>query len=392
MKINNIAYILRVFPGEPPFIMNEVNGIRDLGVNVIIFTVNNNKNKIVDPSWDKEIFNVFNYLSLDVIRAHIFHILKRPYKYIQLILQCNKMGGWQVFWKAIYYSYIARIHNIQHIHAHFAWDAADMAMMMSTISGISFSFTAHQSDIHRDPIRLKEKIDKAKYVLTCTNGNRDYLSAKYGNKNKIYAIYHGVDRDMFSVNMNADSKDIDIISVGRLIKVKGFDYLIEACARLKLSGLLNKCVIVGDGEEMNNLSGLVKQYGLEDKIELKGAVPYKEIIILYQRAKIFALTATVIDGAPHGIPNVIAEGMAMGLPVIAFDVPHINELIENGINGILVPDKNIDELVKSIKELLNNNEERKRLGSKAINKVSKCFDLKEQNRKILDLFNQSFIR
>jgi glycosyltransferase involved in cell wall biosynthesis len=306
------------------------------------------------------------------------------------LLRNKVFGGKKIFWEGVYYARAIKQMGIRHVHAHFAWNAADCARIINKLANIPFSLTAHQSDIHRYPQLLDEKLKEAKFILTCTKGNKEYLVSKYGEDigSKVYAIHHGIDLSQFSPDIKKMVKDIDILSIGALIKCKGFEYLIKACAEIKNHNIFRKCVIVGNGEEKANLKTLIQQLGLSDKIEIKDPVSHSEVAVLYERARSFVLSATIIDGAPHGIPNVLAEAMAMGLPVIATDIPHISELIENKKNGLLVADKDPFALADAIEEILSNEDLRSRLGEEARTKIINDFDAKKHVQKIANLFAQ----
>ncbi|MFA5197615.1 MAG: glycosyltransferase family 4 protein [Patescibacteria group bacterium] len=392
MEHKKIAYILGSFPGgTPPFIINEIKGVQKEGIEIIVCPIHKR-----DISGRDANINGIKTLYADpifspkIMMAHFYYLFRKPIIYFKLLLRNKVFGGKKIFWEGVYYARAMEKMGMRHIHAHFAWSAADCARIINKLTDIPFSLTAHQSDIHRFPERLSEKLEDAKFILTCTRGNKEYLAKKYGEKigGKISVIYHGIDLSQFSPDIRKKEKDIDILSIGSLIKCKGFEYLIEACAQIKDRGLFRKCIIVGEGEDKDSLEALIWRLGLSDKMEIKGPVSHSEVTALYERAKSFILPITIIDGAPHGVPNVLAEAMAMGLPVITTHVPHIPELIENNKNGLLVVDKNLRELADAIGEILSNENLRSRLGEEARTKIISDFDGKIFTRRIADLFLQ----
>jgi glycosyltransferase involved in cell wall biosynthesis len=385
-----IAYILGSFPGgNPPFIINEIKGLQKEGLDIVVCPIHKRGLSGRDANIDgiKALY-ADPIFSPKIIRAHFYYFFRKPGVYFKILLKNKVFGGKKIFWEGVYYARVINKIGIRHVHAHFAWNAADCARIIKRLAGVSFSMTAHQSDIHRFPERLSEKLEDAKFILTCTRGNKDYLEKKYGEKigSKISVVYHGIDVSQFSPDIRKKEKDIDILSIGSLIKYKGFEYLIKACAEVKDRRLFRKCVIVGDGEDKDSLEALIRRLGLSDKVEIKDPVSHSEIAVLYGRAKSFILPITIIDGAPHGIPNVLAEAMAMGLPVIATNVPHIPELIENNKNGLLVADKDPLELANAIGEILSNEDLRSRLGEEARTKIISDFDGKTLARRIADIF------
>lgn len=358
------------------------------GLDILVFPVHkvNGSDRKVDS---KEIKVIYAYpiFSPKIIMAHLYFILHRPLEYFRLLIRNKIFGGKKTFWEGVYYAKVIKRLQVKHIHAHFAWAATDIARIISRLTGIPFSFTAHQSDIHWLPEKLNEKIDEAKFVLTCTKGNREYLVHKYGGEvdAKIFTVYHGADIEKFLPEVGEDEKEIDILSIGNLIKVKGFEYLVKACAFLKDNNSFRKCVIVGNGEEKCNLESSIDDLNLRGKIEIWNPVSHDEVINLYKKAKIFALPVTVIDGAPHGIPNVLAEAMAMELAVVTSNISHIYELVENGKDGILVEDKDPEALAGAIDKLLSNKELRFSLGVNARKKITENFDSRKHIWKIAQL-------
>jgi glycosyltransferase involved in cell wall biosynthesis len=387
-----IAYILGSFPdGNPPFIINEIKGLIKEGIDILVFPIHkvNTGGRVVDAEGIKATYaNPIFFLK--IIMAHLYFIFYRPTEYFRLLIKNRIFGGKKVFWEGVYYAKIVKKLQIKHIHAHFAWNTADCARIIKRLTGASFSLTAHQSDIHRFPQRLDEKLMESKFVLTCTRGNKEYLGHKYGQGvgAKTFCIYHGVDLERFLFQAEENEKKIDVLSVSELVKFKGLEYLIKACAALKSNNLFRKCVIVGKGEEKHNLESLIHQMGLEDKVEIIDPVSHSEIIELYKCAKIFVLPVAIINGAPHGIPNVIAEAMASGLPVIASDVPCIPELIKNGENGFLVPEKDPEALALLINQLLFNKKIRDLIGKNANLTIKNRFDCDKEIKILKGIFER----
>src|SRR5205814_1859055 len=143
---------------------------------------------------------------------------------------------------------------------------------------------------------------------------------------------------------------------------KGFATLIEACRLLRDAGKLARCRIVGYGEEHDRLAGLISRHGLNDAVELAGKMTQDELIDLYRSASVFALPCQVAsDGDRDGIPNVLLEAMAMELAVVSTSVSGIPEVIQNGINGLLVPPGDAAALATAIGCLVDDPALRSRL-------------------------------
>lgn len=147
-----------------------------------------------------------------------------------------------------------------------------------------------------------------------------------------------------------------ITAVGRLGSEKGFYYLIKAAAILNNSAVDFKLVIVGEGRERKNLENFIHELQLDDKVELVGFQqnPYKFL----SHSTIFVLSSLY-----EGFPNVLLEALALGIPSVATRCPTgPEEIITDGVNGILVPTADEHALAGAIKKILDDEDLRRRLG------------------------------
>lgn len=149
-----------------------------------------------------------------------------------------------------------------------------------------------------------------------------------------------------------------VMAVGRLVKLKAFDLLIEAFAKLP-ADLSARLVILGDGEERPRLQQLIEQLGLADRVALLG---FQENPWKYMgRADAFVLSSLT-----EGLPNVIGEALALGLPVVATDCsPGIREYLQDGQAGLLVPPGDVGALARRLEHLLTDSTLRKQLAQRA---------------------------
>lgn len=290
--------------------------------------------------------------------------------------------------------------RIRHLHAHFCHTATTVAMFASGLCGLPFSFTAHAKDIYREDMNpgdlLAVKMRRARFVVTCTGANQQYLARLNKSSTPVYKIYHGLDLSLFSPaehsrNAARQSQPPLILSVGRLVEKKGFSYLIEACRRLKDRGCDFQCRIVGGaGSEAEKLRQLIERLQLTDRVTLEPAVTQEQLRLIYQQADLFALPCQVLDnGDRDGIPNVLVEAMAMKLPVVSTDISGIPELIIHRQNGWLVPQKDAAALAAALEELLHNPGLRAELATQARATVVQHFDATVNVLQLKRLFDQT---
>jgi glycosyltransferase involved in cell wall biosynthesis len=269
--------------------------------------------------------------------------------------------------------------GVARLHAHFAHGATDVALLTSQLTGIPFGFTAHARDIYTSsPSLLTRKIQAAQTVVTCTRANLDHLCELAGpdHVGKIHLVYHGVDLEKFRPAEAPPQTDPPLLlSAGRLVAKKGFCDLLQACARLRKDGVRIRCVIVGEGPERARLERLRRELGLEGCVELPGSASQETLAELYRQARLFALPCQILaDGDRDGIPNVLVEAMASGLPVVSSRLSGIPELVEDGANGLLVEQRSIAALAAALARLLDDADLRSRLGRRARADVEKQFD------------------
>jgi glycosyltransferase involved in cell wall biosynthesis len=283
--------------------------------------------------------------------------------------------------------------KIDHLHAHFAHDPALIAYLVHCINGLPFSFTAHARDLYQVPEKvLRDRIHHARAVITCCRANLDYVNQiAPSEQSKFSLIYHGVNLKDFQQVPNRDASSVPenpiILSVGRLVEKKGFQDLLQALLLVKERGEPFHCTIYGDGPLCQQLERWIEEHGMAGEVRLMGDCTQQELISIYQNATLFALTPVQTeDGDRDGIPNVLFEAMAVGLPVITTAVAGIPELVENNQNGLLYQPHDVDGISSGIVELLRNTEKRRQFGRAASNKVREQFDIAQAARQLKTLF------
>jgi len=273
--------------------------------------------------------------------------------------------------------------GIDHLHVHFANVPAATAEVAQKLTGISFSLTAHAKDIYlTDDVALDRRIRSAEFVLTCTDYNRRYLETISTSSTSIYRSYHGIDLTRFRPRgEHAESliwadPPLNILSVGRFCEKKGFPYLLDACHRLKQAQVPFHCKIVGFGPLESQIQAQIATLGLDHDVTLVGKLTQDEVIEQYHQADVFVLPCLVTeDGDRDGIPNVLLEAMATGLPVVSTAISGITELVQSGKNGLLVPEKDADAIAAALTQLAHDPALRQDLGRVGSRTVHQNFTL-----------------
>lgn len=276
--------------------------------------------------------------------------------------------------------------NVQHLHAHFAHSPCSVAMFASILSGIPFSFTGHAKDIytsHKE--QLAEKIAAAKFVVTCTEYNRQYLLDIAPRSTHIHRNYHGINVRLFRHDAPRleTTPPYRILTVARMVEKKGLPTIIAALAELKKNGLPFTWTLVGEGDLWDETREAIREAGIEDMTTMTGTQTHEDVLQLFKASDAFVLGCRIAkNGDRDGVPNVLVESMAMGVPVVATTVSGIPELVEHEETGLLVPPEKPAETASALHRLLTDVELRRRIIPAAEAFVREHFD----NRKhIMDL-------
>jgi glycosyltransferase involved in cell wall biosynthesis len=285
----------------------------------------------------------------------------------------------------VYAAYLIRTWAFAEIHAHFADRAATIALVASRLVDTPYSLSIHAAaDIFVKPVLLREKLLAARRVVTCTEHNRRHLSSLTGTPiDAISTVLHGLDLTEYPPSAGTVKADPPLIlSVAQLTERKGLATLVLACRELVARGYRFRCEIVGRGRQEAELAALIRRHSLEDRVVLCGPLPHEQVVERYRRATAFALPCrTGPDGDVDGIPNVIAEAMASGVPVVSTDLPAIRELVTDGVDGLLVEADDPAALAERIGDLLDRPALRAELASRGRQTVEEIFDAEANVRR-----------
>ena len=211
-----------------------------------------------------------------------------------------------------------------------------------------------------------------------------------GDPQKIQVHRMGIDVEQFVFQARELPKGhpVRVISVARLVEKKGIEYGIRAFQEVVHHYPDVEYVVVGDGPLMSELSTLVQTLKLEDKVQLRGWQQQKDVIKLLDSAHMMLVpSVTSSNGDMEGIPVVLMEAMAMGLPVISTLHSGIPELVSQGETGLLVPERNVSELAAQILKLIQQSETWPKMGHAAREKVTQEYEIKRLNHQLIASFS-----
>jgi glycosyltransferase involved in cell wall biosynthesis len=383
-----IAYLLKMFPRfSETFVLAEVLELERQGVELHVVSLKRPDDAIVHADVERlraPVTYVPERLlppDRSVLDAHRWLIRRDRARYLRALraaLARRRLVTLKHFLRA---GFVARELDraaIRHVHAHFASTAASVALHVHRLTGVSYSFTAHAKDIYRhgvDRDELAVKLRSARFAVTVSDFNYRWLRA-LERRGNLVRIYNGLDLGRFVPNGAARDDPPLLLAVGRLVEKKGFDDLVRACAILHDRGRQFRCAIVGKGPAAGELREQIVRLGLADRVRLAGPLPREELLGLYPRAAVVAAPCVIgADGNRDGLPTVVLEAMALGVPVVATDVTGIPEAVRDGETGWLVPQRQPEALASALERVLDDRPGAQRLAGAARDLIAAEFDL-----------------
>src|SRR5713101_735470 len=339
---HRIAFLVKTFPRlSETFILNEILGIEDLGMELEIFSLRKQppgaepvhpdvakvKGSVTYiPSFVRPLLPPGLALLLFAQLMFLFTAPRRYFAAARFHFGSGNDPRLKDFLQAGYLAWTLRWRKITHLHAHFANLPTTVAEIVQCLTGIRYSFTGHAKDVYlTPPAEMARKIKKAECVLTCTAFNQRYLAGLADQGIPIRLAYHGIDVNRFRAIRSGDPPQNGevplILSVARLCEKKGLEFLIEACRILVDRGVAFHCRIVGYGPLEDKLQKMIVSLALQDRVSLLGKMTQDQLATLYPQADLFVLPCLVLEnGDRDGIPNVLFEAMVCGVPIISTQV------------------------------------------------------------------------
>ena len=299
----------------------------------------------------------------------------------------------------LYLLYILRKKRIDLIHAHWSLPQGFLGILAGHLLKVPCITTLHGSDVFglRHPIfRLPNKF-AMRHADICTANSR--ATAKKALQiaacRNLMIIPMGVDLNHFQKTTEVGDLRkklrLDgqvILSVGRLIDLKGTDYLIKALPKVLLRFPQTKALIIGSGPQKSYLLNLAKELHIKDSVVFIGQIPHWKMAKYYSLADVFVLPSiTSKMGETEGFGVVLLEAMACGLPVIGSDTGGIPDIIKNGETGLLFRQKDSPDLANQIIRLLTDEDLRKKMVANARNLIETQFSWEIVAERFMEVYH-----
>lgn len=383
-----VAFILSRFPCyDEVFLLREIHAI-SRRLPVLIVSLRRSADPVVHDEarelLDRTITPPY-LLSLELIVAHAAWLVRRPLGYLKALL-VTITGNLRspeflaknlvLFPKAVLVARRLEREGVTHVHAGWATYPASVALTVSELTGIPFSFSGHAHDIYLDTTHLAAKLRRARHVTTCTESNGVFLRGLAPDvpPGSIEVVRHGLDLTRYPRASRATRGPLQVLSVGTLFPHKGFTVLLDGIGRLAGQGRDVHCTIVGGGPLEEELRARARARDLEGRVTLTGALPHSEVIPHLGRASVFVLMAQ--PEWHWGVPNVIVEALASGNAVVTTRFGSVEELVEDGETGLLVAPRDPEALARALQRLASDPELRTRLAAAGQARVDRDYDLR----------------
>ena len=395
-----LAYLTSQYPAAShTFIRREIEALRELGWSIDTFSVRRPGTDETASPPDKAEAEGTCYLLKQspgaFLAAHLATALGQPGRYLstlRLALGHRAPGarglflGLAHFAESVLLARELKKRRTTHLHNHFANSAATVGLLTTRLLGIRWSFTMHGISETDYPagLMLGRKIEAAGFVACVSwfgraQGMRLVRADQWP---KMHVIRCGLPLDRIPPKEPAEANTQTMICVGRLSPEKGQAGLLLAFAQLREKHAGLKLRLVGEGPDRESLETLAEELRISDAVTFAGRLPEGETLAEIARADILVLPSFL-----EGLPIVLMEAMAVGVPVIASRVAGIPELVEDGETGLLFTPSNWNELASSIDHLLGEDGLRTRLVEKAKAKIVSEFDTRSSAEQLAKLFS-----
>lgn len=269
------------------------------------------------------------------------------------------------------------------------------AIFLKKLYGIPYINTVHGEEIHLSKryhmlFAFRWLVNNSSKTITNSTATKKFCLEAGLDSEKIDVIPFGVDTDFFRpLDVYKDTSTFQILSVGYLIERKGFEYLIRAMQDVLKEHEDVRLKIVGSGPLESKLKKLIYELDLGDEVEIVKNVSDEELLMIYNSADLFVLPSiTDSEGNTEGLGLVLLEAMACGLPVIGSDVGGIPDIIEEGKTGLLVSEKDVIGLSKSIIYVIEHVYLRKKLSQNVFFNVGEKFSWKHIAKSYNRIYNK----
>ena len=300
-------------------------------------------------------------------------------------------GLWHLF-VACHWARHVRQDDVSHIHSQWIHSAGTVAWYGARLLGVPFSFTGHAADLFRNRCALEDKVRDAEFIGCISEFHREFFRRLGAKDEQLILVYCGIDVAHFTPRLRkrVPGEGFRLLSSGRLVEKKGFEYVIDACAELVRRGREVECMIAGSGPLERALRQRIARLGLSDRITLTGtALAQEEIPGFMAQGDAYCLPCVwASDDDVDGLPQMLMEAMACGLPAVSTRLVGIPDLVVHEQTGLLVEPRDAPELAAAIERLIDDEPLRLRLAAGGRRIVEEKFDIETSLDALIDRYRR----
>lgn len=357
-----VAFVAGEYPKpSETFLLRELRALRSRGLDFVVVATRRLPDVPESAGIDADVILRAAYISWPAAAAEVRFLVTHPLRYLSILVALYR-GHWrhvndlfqvqENFPRALAVGYELRRLGVTRVHALWASLPATLGWVVARAFKMEFSFAAHSRDVFVEGRMLKAKAELARAVITCNRAAEARLGEILGERlaRKVTLVHHGIEPETLPARASAENF---ILAAGRFEPKKGFDVLVRACGILAREDKapVPRCLIVGDGPERARLESLIARE--RAPVELRAWMRHDELMSLMARAAA-VVVPSVEDrfGDRDGIPNIVLEAMAVGVPVAATDAGSIGEVVRDGETGRLAPAGDAAALARKLRETL----------------------------------------
>ena len=402
-----LAYLVSRYPSaNHTYILREILGLRALGIEIDVAAIDGDEREsdALTPAEAEERASTYVVKAAGAGRiaaAHVAMLARRPARYVAALGYSIRLGRTdlrQIAYNLFYFAegvVVARWmeqRGLDRLHTHYA---ANVAIVVAKLLPVRVSATIHGSAEFIDPTahRLREKVAACAFVCAISQFGRSQImrATPPDEWAKIELTPLGVESapraDLRVGPPPAGANGaFRLACVGQLQPAKGYHLLLEALAALAAAGRAVTLTIVGDGPDRDALLAHAGRLALGQRVAFVGALNQEGV------RKVYACTdAFVLASFAEGVPVVLMEAMAAGVPCVATRITGIPELIRDGVDGLLVTPSSVDELAHAIGRLIDEPGLRATLARSARRRVAEQYNLTTNVQRLADVFRRRHV-
>ena len=392
-----LAYLCGEYPrATDTFIQREIASLRKAGLHIETISVRRPAQREKGTEEQRQERQGTHYLlpcsPWRLLSDHLRLLIFTPGRYFRgmwLALTVRPPGLRSLLYQIFYFAEagLVALHmkrqGLTHVHNHAPNASGYVAMLAAELSDLTYSMTLHGFGILSEPRRwrLKEKIERSLFTI-CVSHHARSQAMLWSNRycwDRFHVVHCGINPKR-SETRRHKGRGRHILFVGRFDHVKGLPVMLEAFAILADRDPNLHLNLVGDGPKRTELETIVRDKGLVERVTFHGYRSQTELREHYAAADVFVMTSFA-----EGVPVVLMEAMAFGVPVVAPRITGIPELVMDGVSGFLTTPGDVDHLVERIEALINDAEQRRRFALEGRQVVEQEFNLMIETGRLMEI-------